>query len=447
MMGKGSIRHNNRTFHAVNVDRDRTAQNVTFCNEDIQKVYHELFDEALAEYNAKKTKTRDKIPDYYEHIRSGKQEKLYHEAIFQIGNMESCGCGTESGERAAAVLMKFAETFSERNPHLRVFNMVLHMDETTPHLHIDYVPVATEQTRGLSTRVSLKQALKQQGFVGKGKNRTEWDLWMESEKEDLKALAAEQDFTVISLGESRPHMDLPEYKAAMREMETVNAELTQTKTEVTELQTEKDELKKELKSLKRTSGRLRAAEAVSMDVDAVQPEKGFMGVVKGVTVDEVEMLKKMAVRGAADRYELEKVKAENERLRKQVPSIRQQQETANLARHNDALTAENEYLKDCLAREHGFTERLLAGVDRMLRFIEKNVPESLQPVIDKARKFLPVRQEPERREQERKERKYETTLSKTEISKSPSADHTIGINKKKSRHFAECLLFCMTKNS
>ena len=51
------------------------------------RVYHELFDEALAAYNAKKKKTRDKIPDYYEHIRQSKQEKLFHEAIFQIGNM------------------------------------------------------------------------------------------------------------------------------------------------------------------------------------------------------------------------------------------------------------------------------------------------------------------------------------------------------------------------
>ena len=49
-------------------------------------------------YNAKKKKTRDKIPDYYEHIRQSKQEKVLHEAIFQIGNMEDCGCGSQGGE-------------------------------------------------------------------------------------------------------------------------------------------------------------------------------------------------------------------------------------------------------------------------------------------------------------------------------------------------------------
>ena len=210
MTGAGSIRHNNRSFSAANVDRSRTEQNIVFCNEDLKQVYHMVFDEALAAYNAKKTKTRDKIPDYYEHIRQSKQEKLFHEAIFQIGNMSDCGCGTPDGERAAAALKDFAESFAERNPHLRVFNMVLHMDEATPHLHVDFIPVATEQSRGLSTRVSMKQALKQQGFVGVGRKQTEWAAWMEREKEALTEIAQRHDFEIISLGTNRPHMDLPQ---------------------------------------------------------------------------------------------------------------------------------------------------------------------------------------------------------------------------------------------
>lgn len=132
MTGRGSIRHNNRSFSAANIDRSRTGLNVTFCQEDLKQVYHQVFDEALAAYNAKKKKTRDKIPDYYEHIRQGKQEKLFHEVIFQIGNKDDCGCGSLDGDRAAAVLKEFAESFQERNPHLRVFNAVLHMDEATP---------------------------------------------------------------------------------------------------------------------------------------------------------------------------------------------------------------------------------------------------------------------------------------------------------------------------
>ena len=118
MMGQGSIRHNNREFTAANVDRERSEQNIVFVNEDLKRTYNNLFGEALETYNAGKKKTRDKIPDYYEHIRKSKQEKLFHEAIFQIGNLNDCGCGTEGGQRAAEALTAFAKTFQERNPHL-----------------------------------------------------------------------------------------------------------------------------------------------------------------------------------------------------------------------------------------------------------------------------------------------------------------------------------------
>ena len=235
MMGQGSIRHNNREFTAANVDRDRSGQNIVFVNEDLKQVYHELFDAALEIYNAGKKKTRDKIPDYYEHIRQSKQEKLFHEAIFQIGNLSDCGCGSEGGRRAAEALTEFAKTFQERNPHLRVFNMVLHMDEATPHLHVDYIPVATEQTRGLSTRVSMKQALKQQGFTGLGRKQTEWKAWMDREKDMLTEIAQQHEFEIISLGSNRRHMDLPEYRAAIQEAEAVQEQTVASTQELTDL--------------------------------------------------------------------------------------------------------------------------------------------------------------------------------------------------------------------
>ena len=279
MTGRGSIRHNNRSFSAANVDRSRSGQNVTFCNEDLKKVYHELFDEALAAYNAKKKKTRDKIPDYYEHIRQSKQEKLFHEAIFQIGNLTDCGCGSPGGERAAAALKEFAESFQERNPHLRVFNMVLHMDEATPHLHVDFVPVATEQSRGLSTRVSMKQALKQQGFEGLGRKQTEWKAWMEREKEALTEIAQAHEFEIISLGGGRPHMELPEYRAAAQRLEAVQEQVIAAEQEIAALEKQRKALQGNVKLLK-------AVEKVKPDLDAIQPEKTLTGAVKGVTVEQ-----------------------------------------------------------------------------------------------------------------------------------------------------------------
>ena len=98
MMGTGSLGHNNRKFHTENVDPTRSELNITLCRENLRQVYEDTFGEALAAYNAGKKKTRDKIPDYYRHIEKSKQEKLFHEVIFQIGNMENCHCGPRGGE-------------------------------------------------------------------------------------------------------------------------------------------------------------------------------------------------------------------------------------------------------------------------------------------------------------------------------------------------------------
>ena len=395
MTGRGSIRHNNRTFSAANIDRSRTAQNVTFCREDLKQVYHLVFDEALAAYNAKKKKTRDKIPDYYEHIRQGKQEKLFHEVIFQIGNKDDCGCGTLDGDRAAAVLKEFAESFQERNPHLRVFNAVLHMDEATPHIHIDFVPVATEQTRGLQTRVSMKQALKQQGFTSLGRNMTEWRAWMDREKQTLAELAQAHEFEIISLGGGRKHMDLPEYREAAQRLEAAQEQVAAAEQEIAALEEQK-------KGLQGTVRALKAAEKVRVRLDTIQPEKTITGAVKGVTVEQVEQLKAAAFRGAQAEQRVKELTAENGRLQSKIPSTKKQlqeaEAQAKIRQENHQLQIENECLQEQLDEERSFSARLLAGIDAALDFLWEHLPEPLRPLVEKAQQLIPVPdvQEPKR---------------------------------------------------
>ena len=399
MTGRGSIRHNNRSFSAANIDRSRTEQNVTYCNDDLKQVYHEIFDEALAAYNAKKKKTRDKITDYYEHIRQGKQEKLFHEAIFQIGNLEDCGCGSPGGERAAAALKEFAESFQERNPHLRVFNMVLHMDEATPHLHVDFIPVATEQSRGLSTRVSMKQALKQQGFVSLGRKQTEWNAWMEREKAALTEIAQAHEFEIISLGGGRPHMDLPQYREAAQRLEAVQEQVTAAEHDIAELE-------KQRKALQGTVRRLQAAEKVRVDLEAIQPERTLTGAVRGVTVEQVEDLKAAAIRGTVAEHDVRELKEENRQLRSRLPSVKEQlkeaEEQQRLLNENYDLRVEVEYLTESLNSERDFSSRLLEGIGAVLDFLDRHLPEQFRPLVEKARELLPVPelQQPEQ-EQER----------------------------------------------
>ena len=107
MVGKGSLTHNNRNFIAENIDHARTGDNITYCHEDLKQVYQELFGAALERYNGKQTRSDRKIADYYEHIRTGKQEKLFHEVIFQIGNAKDTAVGTDEAEQAKVVLDEF----------------------------------------------------------------------------------------------------------------------------------------------------------------------------------------------------------------------------------------------------------------------------------------------------------------------------------------------------
>ena len=212
MMGKGSLTHNNRDFIAENVDAERTKNNVTYCNENIKTVYHELFDEALEKYNAKQTRKDRMIDDYYEKIRTGKQEKPFTEIIIQIGDKDNMGAETENGQLAKKILDEYMKSFQDRNPNLYVFSAHLHMDEATPHLHIDFVPFTTGSKRGLETRVSLKKALESQGFVGTGRSDTEWNRWVESEKEALSQIMLEHDIEWDKKGTHEKHKSVSEFK-------------------------------------------------------------------------------------------------------------------------------------------------------------------------------------------------------------------------------------------
>ena len=224
MTGKGSVNHNSRKFHAKNTDPERSCLNVEYCNENVKDVYHELFDEALAWYNEKQTRSDRRIDDYYEKIRSGKQEKPFHEIILQIGDKDNMGAKTENGQLAAKVLDKYMRDFQRRNPTLRVFSAYLHMDEATPHLHIDFVPYTTGSKRGLDTRVSLKQALSVLGFKGGTRRETELNQWVAYEKEQLAAVMLEHGIEWEKKGTHEKHLSVLDFEKKERAKEVAELE-------------------------------------------------------------------------------------------------------------------------------------------------------------------------------------------------------------------------------
>ena len=243
MVGKGSVNHNSRKFKAENVDADRSHLNIDYCNESIKKVYHELFDEALARYNAKQTRADRKIANYYEKIRSSKQEKPFHELILQIGDKENMSAESDNGQLARQVLDEYYRGFQERNPQLRVFSAHLHLDEATPHLHIDFVPFTTGSKRGLDTRVSLKQALAAQGFKGGSRGDTEWSQWVLSEKEQLAAIMERHDIEWEHKSTHEKHLSVLDYKKQERA-----EEIEQLESKIIDKQTEFETLSKRIQN-------------------------------------------------------------------------------------------------------------------------------------------------------------------------------------------------------
>ena len=272
MVGHGSVNHNSRKFHAKNTDPERSHLNVTYCQKNIKAVYHELFDEALERYNAKQTRADRKIENYYEKIRSGKQEKPFHEIILQVGNKDDMRADSDEGRLAAAVLDEYMSAFQERNPNLRVFSAHLHMDEATPHLHIDFVPFTTGSKRGLDTRVSLKQALAAQGFKGGTRGDTEWSQWVRSEKEQLSAVMERHGIEWEDKGTHDKHLSVLDYKKEQRMKEIAALETVKAEKE-SQVESQERRLKELAPAVKDME---RLAADFSADPEEILPEAGTL---------------------------------------------------------------------------------------------------------------------------------------------------------------------------
>lgn len=278
MRGKGSLSHNSRQFIAENVDSSRTPLNIEYHNEDIRAVYHELFDDALAHYNEKQTRRDRVIDDYYEKIRTGKQEKPFEELIIQIGNKDDMNASSENGQLARQMLDEYMQSFQQRNPTLRVFSAHLHMDEATPHLHIDFIPFTTGSKRGLETRVSLKKALEALGFMGGTKSHTELNQWIESEKQALASIMARHDIEWEQKGTHEEHLSVLDYKKQERSKEVavletqIDALQEQTATAETMLSEKQEQLDDIAPILKNTEKFVRKYD----DPERLLPEAGML---------------------------------------------------------------------------------------------------------------------------------------------------------------------------
>ena len=404
MNGEGSIGHNTRSFIAKNVDASRTKDNIILINEDIKQVYHKLFDKALDEYNAKQKRKDRQIKNYYEKIKRSKQEKLFYEVIVQIGNKDDTGVGSYSAEIATQILMDYVELFQFRNPQLYVFGAYIHMDEETPHLHLDFVPWVFGSARGLETRTSLKGALATRGFASEGKRNTEWQQWSEAEKEDIAIIMKRYGIGWHKKETHNKHLSVLDYKKQERakEVAALEAELEDVQV-VLDLKEERVEaLDKEIRSkqaefkweqdkaqkkLDDTLAENRELEAegriLQMKNSRLQTE--YYEAVDKLTdkKNEIEIAEKEADKwrevASVAKVEMEYAQfelAEAERLKKELLGVVDgdsylKEQVIELRYQNYVLKEENKTLKDKLEKAYEFMKQfVIGGMNLLEKFMD-----------------------------------------------------------------------------
>lgn len=382
MNGEGSIGHNTRRFIADNVDASRTKNNITLIHEDIKQAYHKLFDKALKEYNAKQKRKDRQIKSYYDKISRSKQEKLFYEVIVQIGNRDDTGVGSSSAEVATWVLKDYVKKFQLRNPQLYVIGAYIHLDEETPHLHLNFIPWVSGCKRGLATKTSLKAAHATRGFASEGKGNTEWKkknthnqhlsvldykkqerakevAVLEEELEGAQVVLELKEEQIESLEkeiESKRECFRKEQSEAQKKLDDTIAENQKLQSETMDLRLKNSELRLEYyENVDKLTDKQKEIEAAQKEADKwmmisdtakLQTERAEF------ELEEAERLKKELLRAVdGDDY-----------LKEQVIELRYQ---------NQILREENRSLKEKLEKAYEFMRQfVIGGINLLEKFME-----------------------------------------------------------------------------
>lgn len=251
--GKGSLSHNNREFTAKNIDPFRTPDNIIFVQQDLGEAYHQLFGEAVERYNARQKRNDRRIPDYFQHlfnrepsksvIEGANKQKSFYEHLVYIGTRDDTGVGTPDAEIAKECLREYMEGFQERNPNFYIFNAVMHLDEATPHLHINFIPIGHYKS-GLEVRNAKAKALEEMGF---GKGEMANNRWWIREWEVLRDICKAHGIEISEPKKSRGYSyTVEEYGEHQDEIRRLEEEKAQVETELTDKQAECEKLDKQI---------------------------------------------------------------------------------------------------------------------------------------------------------------------------------------------------------
>ncbi|WP_455254814.1 plasmid recombination protein [Ruminococcus sp.] len=365
--GKGSLSHNNREFSAKNIDSSRTPNNVVFVQQALSDAYHQLFDEAVEKYNANQKRKDRKIGNYFEHlfnrlpsksvITGTNKQKSFYEHLVYIGTRKDTAVGTPDAEITTECLREYMEDFQQRNPNFYVFNAVLHLDESTPHLHINYIPVG-HFSRGLEVRNAKNKALEEMGFGNDAKSN---DRWRRSEWDILKNICNAHDIEISEPKKSRGYSyTVEEYGEHQDRINALNAEIER-------LTAERDEAVAEFEKVSRKKVKL-------TEIDSVETGKTVFGGKVTVSQEDWDNVSDLAKKEVASQKQTRKLRKERDEAVQERDKLKTQ-----LAAVSSELS---EYKKKEENKRYFSREKQKAEAQRIKR------EDQLSRDLQKARAFI-----------------------------------------------------------
>ena len=236
-----SIKHNNRDFkekdwetkYHNHINREREKHNKYLQSTPIREKYDELFGEEVERYNATQKRKDRKIDDYFDKVKNDKTLNTQYEFIVQVGTKDDFDLYSNY-KIANEILEEYTENFEDRNPHLKIYNAVIHNDEASPHLHLNVIPVAEGYKQGMKKRPAFNKAIEEQGFERTGDSRQVFRDWRNSELSEIETLMNKREIERVKVG-TNSIQSMPEYKKIKGELEDKKNELERTKSEVVAL--------------------------------------------------------------------------------------------------------------------------------------------------------------------------------------------------------------------
>lgn len=348
---KTNIKHNNRTMsdkdkeRNSHIDESRSHENVYLVQKDLKELYQEEFGEALENYNAKQKRNDRKIDDYFKHIQSSKKTALQQEMIVQVGDLYDFPMRKDY-EKGNEILLEWFEDFEKRNPNLKVYNAVIHNDEATPHMHLNFVPVASGYKRGLEKQVSFDRAIIQQD-PALDKTRP-FDDWREKEVQLLEEKLLDRGIERKLVG-TNSYKDVNEYKEKqdlLNEIAVLEGKVDEKKNEFLAISKNVPDKNLVLKP-KRKEIKTEVVPKMFGKPEIHQKETGnYVFTPKQMEQLETIVTAAVAVKKDYERLQSMKPVIENEKLREEV--YQKTNENYKLKNENKELRSENRDLKDLI---------------------------------------------------------------------------------------------------